>query len=256
MLRRILPTFIITIFVLSIPMMVWAHEKGYEVTIPRALLAPKIDGDAGDIIWRFAPEVVVDNINTGGKVKKDEISTAKAVYDNDNIYVLFINKSLDTKKMQRVAPGHDGNVWKDEENELFIDVEHDAAKPYYHIMINADNVTQDAHNGANENGWEPKLESATKINDAKKHWVLEVKIPFKDLDVKKAPTGDTWGLNFNRHIVPKGGKDTWTGWATTGPSFHTPNRFGNLTFGNDTFAVSPKDKATTTWGKLKTVKLQ
>ncbi len=124
------------------------------------------------------------------------------------------------------------------------------------IMINAENVTQDAHNGALENAWEPKLESASKINDADKNWVLEVQIPFKDMDIKKMPVGETWGWNFNRHIVPKAGGDTWTGWATTGASFHTPDRFGDLVFGADTFAVSPRDKAATTWGALKTLRLQ
>ena len=155
-----------------------------------------------------------------------------------------------------VAQKHDQDIWKDEENELFIDTEHDAAKPYYHIMINAKNVTQDAHNGGVENGWEAKLESATKINQADKNWVLEIKIPFKDLEVKKMPVGKTWGWNFNRHIVPKGGKDTWTGWATTGASFHTPNRFGDLNFGTDMFVVNARDKISTTWGALKALKLQ
>ncbi len=123
-------------------------------------------------------------------------------------------------------------------------------------MINAANVTQDDHSGGAEGAWEPKLASAAKIHDADKNWVLEVKIPLKDLDVKKTPTGETWGWNFNRHIVSKDGTDIWTGWATTGPSFHTPNRFGNLTFGDKAFAINPKDKASTTWGALKTLRIQ
>lgn len=256
MLRRILPTITIAIFVFSMAASVVAHEKGYEVTIPQALVPPKIDGVADDIIWQFAPEVIIDNINTGGKVKKDQISTAKAVYDKDNLYVLCINFVADTKKIQTVSPGHDQDVWADEENELFIDIEHDGASPYYHIMINAANVTQDDHNGGAEGAWEPKLASAAKIHDADKNWVLEVKIPLKDLDVKKSLVGQTWGWNFNRHIVSKDGTDIWSGWATTGASFHTPDRFGNLTFGDKAFAVNPQDKAPTTWGALKTLRIQ
>lgn len=251
MLRRILLKSIIVIFVFSISTIsttVSAHEKGFEITIPQALVAPKIDGVADDAIWRLAPEVIIDNINTGGKVKKDEISTAKAAYDNDNIYVLLINFVLDAKKIITASPGHDKDVWKDEENELFIDPKHSGGKPYYHIMINAKNVTQDDQNGGLEGGWEPKLESATKISDANKNWVLELKIPLKDLDVKKLPVGETWSWNFNRHIVPP---DTWTGWATTGPSFHTPARFGDMTFGKEALAVNPTEKLGTTWGTIK-----
>jgi hypothetical protein len=243
----------ITTFVFLVAAAAIAHEKGFEVEIPQAKVPPLIDGVADDAIWQFAPEVLVDNINTGGKVKDDQISTAKAAYDAENVYVLFINFVTDTKKIQTVSPGHDQNVWMDEENEIFIDVEHDAAHPYYHIMINAKNVTQDDHNGAAEGAWEPKLESKTKVNDADKNWVLEVKIPFSDLGVKKTPLGETWGWNFNRHIVPP---DIWTGWATTGASFHTPTRFGDLIFGAESFAVNPKDKAATIWAALKTDRAQ
>ena len=164
MFQKMLFTILITISVLLTVTVVFPHEKGFSVTIPQATMPPEIDGIGKDVIWQFAPEVTIDNINTGGKVKKGEVSTAKAVYDKDNIYVLFINNSLDTRKMQMVAQKHDQDIWKDEENELFIDTEHDAAKPYYHIMINAKNVTQDAHNGGAENGWEAKLESEPPSN--------------------------------------------------------------------------------------------
>lgn len=225
-----------------------AHESGYVYEAMRTKNPPKIDGKLDDLVWKLAPSVRLENINTGGKVKEEYVSLAWAVYDDTHIYVAFKNGEPNPKKITTVSPGHDKSVWKDDENELFIEPNHAGSKPYFHIMINAANVTQDDENGGAEGAWEPKsLKSATSIGDD--HWVLELKIAFADLNVKEVPTGKTWGWNFNRHIVS--GVDIWTGWSETGPSFHTPTRFGDLIFSEETLSVSPKGKLTISWGRVK-----
>jgi hypothetical protein len=81
------------------------------------------------------------------------------------------------------------------------------------------------------------------------YWAIEVAIPFADMGQAASPDGQTWGWNFNRHIVSD--VDLWVGWATTGPSFHTPDRFGTLTFGTLAAAVEPSTKMSTSWGSIK-----
>jgi hypothetical protein len=138
-------------------------------------------------------------------------------------------------------------VWADDENELFIEPALAGAQPYFHIMVNAANVTGDDESGGAGNGWEPNLESATMIGAD--NWSMEIAIPFADLGISGSPDGQTWGWNFNRHIVS--GVDMWVAWATTGAGFHTPERFGTLTFGDLAAAVQPSDKLTTYWGSIK-----
>jgi len=236
---------------MSICLTVLAHEKGYEYIAMRTRVAPKIDANLSDIVWQKAPSATLELINTGGKVKKEYVSTAWTCYDDEFIYVAFLNGEPNPKKITTAIKAHDGGTWKDDENELFIEPNHAGAKPYFHIMINAANVTEDAENGGKENAWEPKsLESATKIRD--KDWILELKISFEDLAIKGgAPVGETWGWNFNRHIMS--GVDIWTGWSETGASFHTPNRFGDIIFSDEELAVSPAGKVTTMWSSIKSV---
>ena len=78
MFQKMLFTILITISVLLTVTVVFPHEKGFSVTIPQATMPPEIDGIGKDLIWQFAPEVTIDNINTGGKVKKGEVQAAIA----------------------------------------------------------------------------------------------------------------------------------------------------------------------------------
>lgn len=228
----------------------FAHEPGYVIVIPQALVPPNIDGRLNDAVWQVAEPVEWGNINSGGEVDEDQFSISWAAYDSEFIYVAFKNMEPNTGKLTLASPGHDMDVWMDDENEIFIEPNNLGASPYFHIMINAENTTQDDENGGAEAAWEPDMESEAQVyND---HWVLEVKIPFKDLGFDEAPVGETWGWNFNRHIMA--GVDIWTGWSTTGDSFHTPNRYGDLTFGLEKLAVEPSDKLVATWGSIRSVR--
>ena len=225
-----------------------ASEPGFEINIPKTTTAPNIDGVLDDAIWQMAPTATVDNINEGGKVDAEYVAIAMAAYDDSKLYVAFRNGEPNPGAIVTVSPGHDQDVWADEEIELFIEPSLSGAGPYYHVMINAANTTQDSEDGGGIGGdWEPALESAVEIGAD--YWAIEVAIPFADMGQAGSPDGQTWGWNFNRHIVSD--VDLWVGWATTGPSFHTPDRFGTLTFGSLAAAVEPSTKLATSWGSIK-----
>lgn len=243
--RILISVIALTMFCLTVA----AHEPGFEITIPKTTAAPNIDGNLDDAIWQIAPTASVEHINddAGTPVEAARVATAMAAYDDSKLYVAFRNGEPNPGAITTVSPGHDDSVWADDENEMFIEPNHAGAKPYFHIMINAANTTQDADSGGIETDWEPALESATMVGAD--YWALEVAIPFADLGMATAPDGQTWGWNFNRHIMA--GVDIWVAWATTGAGFHTPDRFGHLTFGPSAAAVDPSTKLATSWGSLK-----
>jgi len=226
-----------------------ASEPGFEITISKTSVAPVIDGALDDAIWQQAPTALVNHINddVGTEVEPQYVATAMAAYDDSNLYVAFRNGDPNPGAIVTASPGHDQDVWADDENEMFIEPALAGAKPYFHIMINAANVTQDSESGGAEGDWEPNLTSAVEMGAD--YWAMEVAIPFADLGVGGSPDGETWGWNFNRHIMS--GVDLWVAWATTGAGFHTPERFGTLTFGEELAAVRPSGKLTTCWGGIK-----
>ncbi len=225
----------------------FTHESGYEMTIPQVNVPPRIDGRLDDAAWKAVDPVEWGNINTGGVVRDDQFSRSWVVYDAKFFYVAFENLEPNTDKLTMAFPEHDTDVWRDDAAELFIEPNHVGMEPYFQIVINPDNVTFDDENGGARRAWEPHLESATQIY--KDRWTLEVKISFQDLGFDETPVDETWGWNFNRHIVS--GVSIWTGWATTGASFHTAQRFGNLTFGTKVTAMQPLGKLAWTWGSIK-----
>ncbi|MFC1718741.1 sugar-binding protein, partial [Candidatus Poribacteria bacterium] len=225
----------------------FAHGPSDELVIPQTTVAPNIDGKLDDALWNAFEHVEWGLLDTGGKVDPNQFSRSWAAYDDKFLYVAFENLEPNTGAITTISPGHDVDVWRDDENELFIEPNHLGDRPYFHIMINAENTTQDDENGGAEGDWDPDLESATRINND--NWVLELKIPFEDLGFDNAPVGETWGWNFNRHIMA--GVDIWTGWTFVGASFHTPDQFGNLIFGIEKAAVDPTGKLARTWGSVK-----
>jgi hypothetical protein len=228
-----------------------AFEPGYEIIIPKVDAPPTIDGVLNDDVWQIAPTALVEHINddAGTPVEAERVATAMAAYDDNMLYVAFRNGEPNPGAIVTVAPGHDQDVWADDEIELFMETANAGTGPYYHIMINAANVTQDSEDGGGIGGdWEPaSLNSAVEIGAD--YWAIELEISFADMGLSSSPDGQTWGWNFNRHIMA--GVDLWVGWATTGPSFHTPDRFGQLTFGALAAAVDPSAKLTTSWGNIK-----
>lgn len=225
-----------------------AHEAGFDYTAPQITTAPTIDGNLDDGVWQTLQAVVWGNINEGGTVPATQNTESWAAYDANNLYVAFRNFTPNPADIIAVSPGHDVDVWADEENEIFIEPSHSGAGPYFHIMVNPKNVTQDEETPGAGAAWEPALQSAT--TTGADHWILELAIPFADLNLDAAPVGATWGWNFNRHIYTNA-EDIWVGWATTGASFHTPARFGHLVFSSNVTAVAPTGKAATTWAGLK-----
>lgn len=225
---------------------------GSKMDIVATSLPPKIDGSLDDVIWKLAKPVRLTRTNEGGKVPPEVQTDAYCVYDDKNLYIAYHCFEPNPKKLKVVVKNRDGNpIWEDDEIEYFVDPAHSHAKPgYLQFIINAENVQFDNKVGAGDVGWNAEWKSATKIG-ADKDWFVEIEISFKAMEVKAPPKpGEVWGMNFTRHVMTIAGTP-WTTWSDTGPSFHTPERFGDVTFKAETLAVEPEDKLSTTWGLLK-----
>jgi hypothetical protein len=221
-------------------------EAIYEA--PQVIVPPKIDGVLDDIIWEHAPSVTFGLLNDGGIVDEEYFSTAWAVYDSKKIYVAFKNFDPNPNKITCVSKGRDSNTWSDDECELFIEPANAGSEPYFQFCINAEGEIYDQEKGGQGLAWDAdSFQCAAKVYDD--HWVLEECFAFEDLDIKEPPIGETWGWNFNRHIVS--GVDFWIGWSETGASFHTPSNFGDLVFSSEKLAVNSINKIPDIWGRIK-----
>jgi hypothetical protein len=221
-------------------------EAIYE--IPQVIVPPKIDGVLDDAIWQVAPSVTIGILDTGGVIDGEYFSTVWLVYDSEKIYVAYKNFDPDPGAITCQNVGRDSAIWQDDECELFLEPANVGAEPYFQFCINAEAEIFDTESGGEGLPWNAEsLQCATKVYGD--HWVLEESFAFEDLDIKEAPVGETWGCNFNRHIMS--GVDFWTGWSETGTSFHSPDKFGDIVFTEEKMAVSVMEGISTTWGRIK-----
>lgn len=243
---------IITMSILACMMLCFlgtaSADSGAEYTIIKTTVPPKVDGKLDDIIWKFVTPAELTLTNQRAKATKK--SLAYAVYDKDYLYFAFHRFDKDLKKLVANAGARDGNVWEDDEFELFLDTNHDHAT-YWQLCINVKNVLWDCKNsgGGCQGGENTNWETAASKGE-KEDWFAEVKISFKDLGVKQTPKPkDVWGVNFCGRVMS--GIDEWVTWSDIGASFHVPTGFGNMIFSSESAAVSSRGKLPVVWGKIK-----
>jgi hypothetical protein len=193
-------------------------------TVRKCAAAPAIDGDLSDPCWKNA-EVrgIWADVATGKAA--DPQPKAFICYDDQNLYVAFLNPEPKMDKIVAVVTDRDDAVYSDDSDEVFIDPS--AGKhAYYHVIVNAKGVIYDGR-GKDAEVFNGNEKVAVKMLD--KAWSLEIAIPLKDIGVDYAIKGETWTANFCRNRQTEGAAQP-IGWSDTGESFHNPAAFGKLKF--------------------------
>ena len=68
-------------------------------------------------------------------------------------------------------------------------------------------------------------------SDRDERWMVEVRIPFVDLNAGTPKSGDVWRGNFYRYNRDQNREPELLSWSPTiWPGFHQPTRFGYLRF--------------------------
>ncbi|MBI3209886.1 MAG: c-type cytochrome [Candidatus Solibacter usitatus] len=214
-----------------------------EYRIQRAASPITIDANLDEAAWQQASPVsaFIYNWFTAGE---KEMTTAKLLWDDENLYVAF--RSFDRHISAYERKRH-GPVSKDDCLEIFISPNPQKVRNYYTFEINAIGTMLNRNKSDWYTGgatWEPegvryrstfhgmasKDESA---ND--REWILEMAIPLRNFakDAVNMPprAGDEWRLNLMR----TGGKtnaqqSTWSPIPAAVHSFHSPEYFGKVIF--------------------------
>jgi hypothetical protein len=212
----------------------------YEVH--RAKIAPRIDGNLDDAVWRAAKPVVFV-FPWADQTGKKQKTVARLAWDNDNLYIAY---ACDDTDITAVYGQPDDPTYKDDAVEIFI------APPgvknlYLGLEMNARAVLYDYLYAfpqrllKNYNLRGVQLASSIKgtlnmTGDQDQGWSLEVAIPwraFADLADNPVPKiGDRWIANMNRWdgTEPNRRLSQWSDSGMLKPDPHNPNRFGKLLF--------------------------
>lgn len=218
-----------------------------------------VDGIGDEFAWQLAPEVgEFTRFQKKGDLKVQYRTTAKMLWDEDNLYILVTVYDPDIWSTMTV--GDKDCLCKEETVEIFIDPDGDGYD-YAEIHINCLNTINDIwiptkefkYRDGSPVDW-PDLYSWTlermqhaimnygTVNDKTdidQGSVFELALPWKGFgkvagsaSIPPKP-GDIWRININRYERPRDGSDNveLSGWSPLKlNSYHVPERFGYVRF--------------------------
>lgn len=214
--------------------------KRPEYVVYRADTPIMVNGKLDEDAWKSAPEIKGFQF-PWWKSGKKEATVAKLLWDDQTLYVAHIcHDSWITARCQE----HDGPVARDDCFEVMIAPNINKPTNYFNIEWNVLGAYVDGHRvQKKKQAWDASgvrvagnyMGTLNDDSDIDQKWIVEVAIPFKNFENVATQTpprsGYQWNLNLNRH-----GGDTnlqyssWSKADTPKPAFHTPHRFGRVTF--------------------------
>ena len=196
------------------------------IRVPKAPVAPLIDGAADDEMWQAAAQTNSFFL-VGGKGIPTENTRIRLFYDDKYLYVGVI---CSEKERKNLITGT-GSIWRDDEIELYF-VPDPKNKPVklYQILINGiGNSLTLLH----KQGVAHKINMGLDLKTMKRQngWHVEVAIPFRSLGVGTPKVGDSWLVNFCRYRPA--GKKTKTqeiSWSPVMKGFKEYRKFNQIVF--------------------------
>ncbi|MBT7059596.1 MAG: carbohydrate-binding family 9-like protein [Lentisphaerae bacterium] len=165
-------------------------------------------------------------------------ASVRTAWDDDHLYFACTNQEPEIESLKTLATAQDPTkkpaVWEDDTVEIFLCPDAEDRARCYQFIINAKGVILDVAYGESSNfkpdfTWSSGVEAKARIE--KNRWLVEVRIPFKDLGISRPAQGRTIALNVYRNRYCDA-RVTHSCWSATGqrPPL-TRERFGLMTLG-------------------------
>jgi hypothetical protein len=190
---------------------------------------PSLDGNLDDDCWKTAP-VAAQFVQKDDASPAEFATVAKVVYDNDCLYIALECAEPSPEKLLHSVTARDGDVWEENEIELFFDPGRDG-KVVFQMVFNSGGTQFDMKyaDGKGDKGWNGSWR--VKTSTGKEKWLAEIAIPYADLGQKKPLAGDIWATNICRvRKTADGGKVEYSQFAPTFGLFNKPEKFADLIF--------------------------
>jgi len=200
--------------------------KAFETDTP-----PRIDGLVSDECWKKAPAADgFVNLRTKRSIAKQ--TTVFIAFDSVNLYFLF--RCAEPAILDLVVKDENKFNWYDDHVEIFIRPFINNNK-YLQIAVNtAGKVYSSIVTGSRndqkttvkrDETWRPDIKTAARVEV--NHFIIEISIPIKALQLDSEQITSDWGINFCRDIIkPEHSYNVWSSLIKDG--YAEPENFGLL----------------------------
>ncbi len=187
--------------------------------------APKIDGIIDEAAWdtvEWTSDYVQNQPDNGAA--PTEQTKFKVLYDDKNIYFVFLNLDAEPDKIERRLSRRDG--FEGDWVEFNIDSYHDK-RTAFSFTVTAAGVKGDEFISNNGNNWDPSWNPIwyVKTQITEEGWVAEVRIPLTQLRFSNEQD-QTWGLQSTRRYFRTEERSLWQHVLPNSPGW--VSEFGEL----------------------------
>jgi hypothetical protein len=198
-----------------------------------------IDGVIDEPSWKAAASTGPFALNDGSGPPQNRVE-AKMLWDDEKLYFAF---ECDDTDLFATMKRRDEHLWEEEAVEMFIDPDGDG-KNYLELQVNPLGTFLDIfiltpvvpipyESYTIPAKWAVKVNGSVNRSSDRDHgWTAEVLLPLKEaVTAPHLPPedGDRWRLGLYR--IERRPLMQLIAWSPTlKPSFHTPSRFGEITF--------------------------
>ena len=211
------------------------------LTIPFMSEAPTLDGRLGPDEWKEAAEVT-GFLSLAGRLAAQQTHVF-AGFDEECLHFAFVSHSPSGMKAE--VREHDGRVFVEDAVEVFLQPQPDEGT-YFHLCGNALGTRYEGR--GQDQSWNAdwRLACHREYDEylVAATWTAEMSIPFRELGLAGAPTGEViWRGNFCRDWSKALGgavadrQEKWTTWAPVGGDFHNSAKFAKFVLRRDAPAI-------------------
>jgi len=197
------------------------------------------DGVLDEPVWQTAQPVRIECQTTDGTARPELSTTVRVLWSDQYLYLanecpftkltVFEPPQFDKKRYDMDQRGV--SLWDRDVVEAFIRCDPEKPGRYTEYQVAPTNerldLSLDLPN--RDFAWNSGFESAVKVDKQARVWTCEWRIPLKALSDTKPGVGTRWRINLFRCDRANNALLAWS--PTANGSFHTPEKFGVLEFG-------------------------
>ncbi len=199
-----------------------------------------LDGRLVNPLWQTATPVCIEQATQDGTVRPELSTAVRLLWSDKYLYLayacpftrltVFEPPRFDRKRFDLAKAGV--SLWDRDVVEAFIGADPRNPRHYTEFEVSPTNERLDlviVDLPEKDFAWTSQFQSGVKVEAKTKVWTCEMRIPLTALSETKPSVGARWRLNLFRCDRANKALLAWS--PTLNGTFHTPERFGVLEFG-------------------------
>jgi predicted TIM-barrel fold metal-dependent hydrolase len=188
----------------------------------------EVNGEVGKSAWQRAAPVSLEYESRSSAARPALSTTVRALWSEKFLYLAFECPFTTLTVFEPVQKQERLGLWERDVVEAFIASDTDNVRRYTEYEVSPTNERLDVKIPEKDFAWSSGFESATRVDEQRKRWTAEMRIPMSALTETKPTSGAKWRINLYRCDYANKAFLAFNP-VLTG-SFHTPERFGVLEF--------------------------